>query len=90
MLTERIGRITPSATLAMTAKAAELRATGRRILDDEGGPTARRAQVHQGRRAQAGFDRSRGDLHTGRVGGREEGDRPQEDRSLLVHLQLTR
>jgi aspartate aminotransferase len=33
MLTERIGRITPSATLAMTAKAAELRAVGRPVIN---------------------------------------------------------
>ena len=33
MLTERIGRITPSATLAMTAKAAELRATGKPVIN---------------------------------------------------------
>ena len=33
MLTERIGRITPSATLAMTAKAAELRAAGKPVIN---------------------------------------------------------
>ena len=33
MLTERIGRITPSATLAMTAKAAELRAVGKPVIN---------------------------------------------------------
>ena len=33
MLAERIGRITPSATLAMTAKAAELRAVGKPVID---------------------------------------------------------
>ncbi len=33
MLTERIGRITPSATLAMTAKAAELRAAGEPVIN---------------------------------------------------------
>ena len=33
MLTDRIGRITPSATLAMTAKAAELRATGVDVIN---------------------------------------------------------
>jgi len=33
MLTERIGRITPSATLAMTAKAAELRAIGKPVIN---------------------------------------------------------
>jgi len=33
MLTDRIGRITPSATLAMTAKAAELRATGKPVIN---------------------------------------------------------
>ena len=33
MLTERIGRITPSATLAMTAKAAELRAVGNPVIN---------------------------------------------------------
>ena len=33
MLTERIGRITPSATLAMTAKAAELRALGKPVIN---------------------------------------------------------
>ena len=33
MLTDRIGRITPSATLAMTAKAAELRAAGKPVIN---------------------------------------------------------
>ena len=33
MLTERIGRISPSATLAMTAKAAELRAAGKPVIN---------------------------------------------------------
>ena len=33
MLAERIGRITPSATLAMTAKAAELRAAGKPVIN---------------------------------------------------------
>ena len=33
MLAERIGRITPSATLAMTAKAAELRAVGKPVIN---------------------------------------------------------
>ena len=33
MLTERIRRITPSATLAMTAKAAELRADGKPVIN---------------------------------------------------------
>jgi len=33
MLTKRIGRITPSATLAMTAKAAELRAAGKSVIN---------------------------------------------------------
>ena len=33
MLTERIGRISPSATLAMTAKAAELRAGGKPVIN---------------------------------------------------------
>ena len=33
MLTERIGRNTPSATLAMTAKAAELRAAGKLVIN---------------------------------------------------------
>ena len=33
MLADRIGRITPSATLAMTAKAAELRATGKKVIN---------------------------------------------------------
>ena len=33
MLTDRIGRITPSATLVMTAKAAELRATGKPVIN---------------------------------------------------------
>ena len=33
MLTERIGRITPSATLAMTAKAAKLRAAGKPVIN---------------------------------------------------------
>ncbi len=33
MLTERIGRITPSATLAMTAKAADLRAAGKPVIN---------------------------------------------------------
>jgi aspartate aminotransferase len=33
MLTERIGRITPSATLAMTAKAAELQAVGKPVIN---------------------------------------------------------
>ena len=33
MLTERIGRITPSATLAMTAKAAELREVGKPVIN---------------------------------------------------------
>ena len=33
MLTERIGRITPSATLVMTAKAAELRAAGKPVIN---------------------------------------------------------
>ena len=33
MLTERIGRITPSATLAMTAKAAQLRAAGKPVIN---------------------------------------------------------
>ena len=33
MLTDRIGRITPSATLAMTAKAAELRAAGVDVIN---------------------------------------------------------
>ena len=33
MLTERIGRITPSATLAMTAKAAELRTAGKPVIN---------------------------------------------------------
>ena len=33
MLTERIGRITPSATLAMTAKAAELLAAGKPVIN---------------------------------------------------------
>ena len=33
MLSERIGRITPSATLAMTAKAAELRAAGKPVIN---------------------------------------------------------
>ena len=33
MLTERIGRITPSATLAMTAKAAELREAGKAVIN---------------------------------------------------------
>ena len=33
MLTERIGRITPSATLAMTSKAAELRAVGKPVIN---------------------------------------------------------
>ena len=33
MLSDRIGRITPSATLAMTAKAAELRATGIDVIN---------------------------------------------------------
>jgi len=33
MLSDRIGRITPSATLAMTAKAAELRATGVDVIN---------------------------------------------------------
>ena len=33
MLTDRIGRITPSATLVMTAKAAELRAAGKPVIN---------------------------------------------------------
>ena len=33
MLSDRIGRITPSATLEMTAKAAELRATGIDVIN---------------------------------------------------------
>ena len=33
MFTDRIGRITPSATLAMTAKAAELRAAGKPVIN---------------------------------------------------------
>tara|TARA_B110000438_G_C15772326_1_gene632478 strand:+ start:111 stop:1286 length:1176 start_codon:yes stop_codon:yes gene_type:complete len=33
MLTERIGRITPSATLAMTAKASELRLAGKKVIN---------------------------------------------------------
>ena len=33
MLSERIGRIAPSATLAMTAKAAELRANGIDVIN---------------------------------------------------------
>ena len=33
MLSERIGRISPSATLAMTAKAAELRAAGKPVIN---------------------------------------------------------
>ena len=33
MLTDRIGRINPSATLAMTAKAAELRAAGVDVIN---------------------------------------------------------
>ena len=33
MLTDRMGRITPSATLVMTAKAAELRATGKPVIN---------------------------------------------------------
>jgi aspartate aminotransferase len=33
MLTDRIGRITPSATLAMTAKAVELRAAGKPVIN---------------------------------------------------------
>lgn len=33
MLTDRIGRITPSATLAMTAKAAELRVAGKPVIN---------------------------------------------------------
>ena len=33
MLTDRIGRITPSATLAMTAKATELRAAGKPVIN---------------------------------------------------------
>jgi aspartate aminotransferase len=33
MLSDRIGRITPSATLAMTAKAAELRAAGKPVIN---------------------------------------------------------
>ena len=33
MLSDRIGRITPSATLAMTAKAAELRAAGIDVIN---------------------------------------------------------
>ena len=33
MLTDRIGRITPSATLAMTEKAAELRAAGVDVIN---------------------------------------------------------
>ena len=33
MLSDRIGRITPSATLAMTAKAAELRASGIDVIN---------------------------------------------------------
>ena len=33
MITDRIGRITPSATLAMTAKAAELRALGKKVIN---------------------------------------------------------
>ena len=33
MLSDRIGRITPSATLAMTAKAAELRAIGIDVIN---------------------------------------------------------
>ena len=33
MLTDRIGRITPSATLAMTAKAAKLRAAGKPVIN---------------------------------------------------------
>ena len=33
MLTDRIGRITPSATLAMTAKAEELRAAGIDVIN---------------------------------------------------------